>query len=253
MRALFASVALAAIVAVSFAAAQDRGERPPPPREGEKAPGKPLQFDIDRFFKDFDKNGDGVLTRDELPQQLRQSFDRIDANRDGKITRAELTRGIGNLQPRRRASDMIYMLIEMSDAHEDSVAEVQRAYDILRKLDKNRDGKIDPDELKAERTRLLKSRVDALFKQLDTDEDGRISRAEAKGQIREDFDEIDRNRDGYIEPEELMRAAAARPPMPPAGRDGERRPPPPAGRDGERRPPPPPERRPLPPERRDDR
>jgi Ca2+-binding EF-hand superfamily protein len=236
---LIASVALAAILAVSFAAAQDRGERPPP-REGEKAPGRPLQFDIDRFFKDFDKNDDGFLTREELPAELRQSFDRIDANRDGKISREELARGIAQLQPRRRASDMIYMLIEMSDAHEDSVAEVQRAYDILRKLDKNRDGKIDPDELKAERTRLLKSRVDALFKQLDTNNDGRISRAEAKGQIREDFDEIDRNRDGFIEPEELMRAAA-KPPMPPPVRDGERRPPPP------------PERRPLPPDRRDDR
>jgi len=241
MRMLIASVALAAILAVGFAAAQDRGERPPPPREREKAPGKPLQFDTDRFFKDYDKNGDGFLTRDELPAELRQSFDRIDANRDGKISRDELARGIANLQPRRRASDMIYMLIEMSDSHEDSAAEVQRAYDILRKLDKNRDGKIDPDELKAERTRLLKSRVDTLFKQLDADEDGRISRAEAKGQIRQDFDEIDRNRDGYIDRDELMRAAVApRAPAPPAPRDGERRPPPP-------------ERRPLPPERRDDR
>jgi len=240
MRLLIASVVLAAVAAVGLAVAQERGERPPPPRDRDQPPGKPLQFDVDRFFKDFDKNGDGVLTRDELPPELRSSFERIDANRDGKITRAELSRGIQHLQPRRRPSDMIYMLIEMSDAHEDSVAEVQRAYDILRKLDKNRDGKIDPDELKAERTRLLKSRVDSLFKQLDTDEDGRISRREAKGQIREDFDEIDRNQDGYIEPEELMRAAA-KPPAPPAGRDGERRPPPP------------PERRPLPPDRREDR
>jgi len=239
MRMILASVALAAVLAVGFAAAQDRGERPPP-REGEKAPGRPLQFDIDRFFKDFDKNEDGFLSREELPAELRQSFDRIDANQDGKISRQELARGIAHLQPRRRASDMIHMLIEMSDANEDTGAEVQRAYDILRGLDKNRDGKIDAEELKAGRTRLLRGRIDTLFKQLDTDGDDRISRAEAKGQIRQDFDEIDRNRDGYIDREELMRAAV-RPPMPQPVRDGERRPPPP------------PERRPLPPDRRDDR
>lgn len=249
MRLLFGSIGLLmGIVAVSVAVAQDRGERPPPPpRGGEKAPGRPLQFDTDRFFKDFDKNGDGYLQRDELPAELRQAFDRIDANRDGKISRDELTRGIGQLQPRRRPSDMVHMLIEMSDADEDSGKEVQRAYDILRALDKNRDGKIDAEELKAARSRLLKGRIDSLFKQLDTNNDGKISRAEAKGQIRQDFDEIDRNRDGYIEPEELMRAASARPPAP---REGERRPG--VGTpDGERRPPPPPrpERRPLPPDR----
>ncbi|HEY7314908.1 MAG TPA: EF-hand domain-containing protein [Gemmataceae bacterium] len=238
MRVLIASVALAAILAVGLAVAQDREQRPPPAKEKEKAPGKPLQFDIDRFFKDFDKNGDGVLQRDELPPELRHSFGRIDANQDGKISREELTRGIGHLHPRRHASDVIYMLIEMSDADADSAGEVQRAYDILRKLDKNRDGKIDPDELKAERSRLLRSRVETLFKQLDADNDGRISRAEAKGQILKDFDEIDANRDGYIEREELMRAAAKHPAAP-AGRDGEQRPAP--------------DKRPLPPDRRDER
>lgn len=228
MRILLGSVIMVALVAVSVGVAQDRRERAPQPREGDK--GRALQFDTERFFKDFDKNGDGFLQRDELPAELRGAFERIDANRDGRISREELARGVTHLQPRRRPSDMVYMLIEMSDADADSAAEVQRAYDILRKLDKNRDGKIDPDELKKARSQLLKDRVDSLFKQLDSDGDGRISRAEAKGQIRQDFEELDRNRDGYIDKDELSRAAV-RPTAPPAGREGERRPAPPDRRD----------------------
>ena len=64
----------------------------------------------------------------------------------GSTYHPAVTRGIAYLQPRRRPSDMVYMLIEMSDVDRDSVAEVQRAYDILRKLDKNNDGKIDNDQ-----------------------------------------------------------------------------------------------------------
>jgi len=226
MRVLFGSVVLGAILAAGFVVAQERVERPPAPKSGSEA-GKPPQFDIDRFFKDFDKNGDGFLQPEELPPELRPAFERIDTNRDGKISREELARGIGHLQPRRRASDMVYMLIETSDSDEDSRNEVQRAYEILLSLDKNRDGKIDAQELKAGRERILKSRIDSLFKQLDTNNDGRISREEAKGQIRQDFNEIDRNRDGFIDRDELMRAATARPPAPSAPREGERRPAPP--------------------------
>ena len=37
-------------------------------------------------FRNWDKNGDGKLTRDELPEPLRQNFDRVDTNHDGFIT-----------------------------------------------------------------------------------------------------------------------------------------------------------------------
>jgi len=211
MRVLLGSLAFLTILAVGFVAAQDRGPRAAPPPRGPAAAERPLQFDLDGFFRDFDKNRDGSLDRTELPPELRGAFDRIDTNKDGKISREELTRGVAYLQPRRHPSDLVYMLIEMSDCDEDCHGEVQRAYDILRKLDKNNDGKIDPDELKAERQRLVKGRVDNLFKQLDTNQDGRISREEAKGQIRENFADIDRNRDGFIEREELLKAATDRP------------------------------------------
>lgn len=40
-------------------------------------------------FSQWDRNGDGRLTRDELPDGLRPNFDRVDTDRDGFISRAE--------------------------------------------------------------------------------------------------------------------------------------------------------------------
>lgn len=40
-------------------------------------------------FDQWDANGDGRLTRDELPQRIRGNFDRLDANNDGVISRKE--------------------------------------------------------------------------------------------------------------------------------------------------------------------
>jgi Ca2+-binding EF-hand superfamily protein len=45
--------------------------------------------------------------------------------------------------------------------------------------------------------------VDALLKQFDTDGDGKISKAEAKGRILENFERFDLNKDGYLDRKEL--------------------------------------------------
>jgi uncharacterized protein (TIGR03000 family) len=172
--------------------------------------GKQPRFDLDRFIADYDANKDGRLSRNELPPELRPAFDRIDADKDGKVSREELERGIAHLQPSRRPSDLIHVLIEMSDCDDACHGELQRAYDILRKLDKKKDGKIDADELKAAREQIVKDRVDYLFKELDKNKDGKISRDESQGMLRQDFDQLDRNKDGFIDREELTRAATAR-------------------------------------------
>ena len=186
-------------------AAEDRADTP-----SETPPGKGPRFDLERFLKDYDTDKDGSLTRNELPPELRSAFDHLDADKDGKVSPEELQRGIAHLRPARRHSDVLHVLIEMSDCDDTCHGEVQRAYDILRKLDRNKDGKIDADELKAAREQIVKDRVDYLFKELDKNKDGKISRDEAKGMLRQDFDEIDRDKDGFIDREELTRAATAR-------------------------------------------
>jgi Ca2+-binding EF-hand superfamily protein len=129
-------------------------------------------------------------------------------------------------QQQRGPADLVYILIEMSDCDEDCHGQLQHIYDVLRKLDKNHDGKIDADELKAMRHLLVEQRADDLIKELDTDKDGKISRTEAKGQLRKDLERIDVNKDGFIDRQELIQAISEKPltnvrtprPLPPSNK-----------------------------------
>jgi Ca2+-binding EF-hand superfamily protein len=49
--------------------------------------------------------------------------------------------------------------------------------------------------------------VDSIFERMDKNKDGRISRDEAQGRIKENFDRIDTNKDGFLDREELLRMA----------------------------------------------
>ncbi|MBT7299576.1 MAG: alpha/beta hydrolase fold domain-containing protein [Victivallales bacterium] len=49
----------------------------------------PAQPARNGMFQRWDKNRDGSLTRDELPERIRGNFGRVDANEDGKITLGE--------------------------------------------------------------------------------------------------------------------------------------------------------------------
>jgi Ca2+-binding EF-hand superfamily protein len=110
----------------------------------------------------------------------------------------------------RRLSDAVKILIEMTDCEDGRVDEVQRIYDMLRKMDTAKNGKIDAAALKTERERILEERVDDLIKRLDTNKDGKISKDEAKGLLKEHFDKIDMNKDGFLDRDELLKAAKER-------------------------------------------
>jgi len=47
---------------------------------------------LDRVFDRWDANGDGEVTRDEMPERARMLFARLDRNGDGRLTRDELQR-----------------------------------------------------------------------------------------------------------------------------------------------------------------
>ena len=110
---------------------------------------------------------------------------------------------------RRRPSDVVFLLIETSAADEDSVAELQRLYDVLRKLDTNNTGKISAEGLKAAREQIVEDRVEHIFKELDTDNDGKITMDEAKGRIKEHFERLDADKKGFITKDDLRKAIAA--------------------------------------------
>ena len=178
-------------------------------KKDDKAERRPL-VDVDGFMREYDRNKDGYLSKDELPDWLHHNFARLDTDKDGKISKEELSHGVAYLQQRRRPSDVVVVLVEMSDCDEGCAEEIQRAYEFMAKLDKNKDGKIDADELKAGREMLVKERVERIIKRLDTDKDGKISTKEARGLIKEHFDQLDTNKDGFVDRDELMKAASAR-------------------------------------------
>ncbi len=107
---------------------------------------------VGAVFKRFDKNSDGKVTPDELPDAA--TFARFDRDKDGVITLEETTRGL--------------VAGAVSPAESDSGK--QTGEQLFKYLDTNGDGALTADELPGKARRLLA---------VDGDGDGRITRAEA--------------------------------------------------------------------------
>ncbi len=58
--------------------------------------------ETDALFKRMDKNNDGKLTADELPNKW---FDSLDLDKDGSVTQGEATKALASLRKRRAGSD----------------------------------------------------------------------------------------------------------------------------------------------------
>jgi hypothetical protein len=48
------------------------------------------------MFKENDKDGDGKLTGDEIPERMRQGMGRVDTNGDDSVDRAEIQQMMKN-------------------------------------------------------------------------------------------------------------------------------------------------------------
>lgn len=103
----------------------------------------------------FDKNKDGKLTKEELPERMQGIFGRADANNDGVLTRDEVqkaTAGMGGDRGRGAGMGMMMNpLLRALDTDKDgklSAAEIAAAPASLKTLDKNGDGVLDEEELR---------------------------------------------------------------------------------------------------------
>jgi Ca2+-binding EF-hand superfamily protein len=180
----------------------------------------PLRFDAARFLKDHDTNGDGKLSKDELPAIAQKEFDQIDTNKDGFITVDELQQHADRMA--RQRPQLVEIVWYAIDIPEEPVTtqELQAAYDELRKLDTNKDGKIDEGELKAFREQRKQARVDAIFAALDRNKDGKISKDEARGLWADNFSQLDTNKDGFLDRQEVEAACATHHPAAGQGSPG---------------------------------
>jgi Ca2+-binding EF-hand superfamily protein len=176
-------------------------------------------------FQMLDKNGDGKVTRDEFPGNP-DVFDRIDSDKDGLLSISEVTQappGAGGgmvptlLRERLRAMDT-------DGDGKITRGEFQGPQAIFDRLDVNKDGVLNRDDNPAATTEPEKAQVKKkaaaaknappqagagrfgpMFQAMDKDGDGKLSRAEFQGR-EANFDRLDLNKDGVLEPSELNRA-----------------------------------------------
>jgi Ca2+-binding EF-hand superfamily protein len=203
-----AAAVLAALAGLP-AAAQHPERKAEEPKAG-PPPASPKQggwtdLDADEFIRRYDKNKDGAVDADEVPAEMRRGFDRVDADDDGRVTADELKRhGL-----RVRAASLIADAFAALDFEDDDVPAhegLQKAYEVLRKLDVNKDGTISREEVQVARTVVRSQRAASVLRRHDKDGDGKVSKDEARGLIARFFDRLDRDGDGALTREELTRA-----------------------------------------------
>jgi Ca2+-binding EF-hand superfamily protein len=103
------------------------------------------------FFKDMDKNGDGVISKQEFDAFHAAHFKEMDANHDGKITREEMDAAHKKM-------------MDKCDVRHDS------RFD---EVDINHDGALSKDEAEIGMPMLFKH-----FDEIDTNKDGKITKEE---------------------------------------------------------------------------
>ena len=138
-----------------------RGEGGP---EGRDPGGPPQQGnDPEEMVKNlmaFDKNGDGKLSKDELPERMQGMLERGDTNKDGFLTPDEIRimaaaqqgpgGGMGRGGPGGggRRPDPLFAALDLNHDGILQKEEIDAAPESLKALDKNGDGKITMDELR---------------------------------------------------------------------------------------------------------
>ena len=179
---------------------QGGGMRGPGGPQGGGPRGVPMNQDagIEMFFRRLDKNGDGVLNYDEMPENLRAEKEKWDTNKDGVIDLKEFK------EFAKARFDLIRSELEALNPSGQGQGSAPGASGVLPTVP------IVPEEDTPKRTVYragnLPKELPAWFAQLDTDGDGQVGLYEWKksGQPLSEFQKMDRNGDGFLTVEEVL-------------------------------------------------
>ncbi len=167
----------------------------------------PRRFNLEQF----DKNGDGKITRDEFPGPP-QFFDHLDANGDGVITSDEASRFRREREGRPPFGETLLRALDTDNDGKVSQPEFAGIVSFFTQLDKDKDGLLGPDEL----TDLALVRptktsggfdIEALFERVDSDKDGMLSESELSSSPQFSnprfFAMLDQDKDGFVTKDEM--------------------------------------------------
>jgi len=238
----------AAEFAKAFSAGKDSGrERDSRRRPGSSSASRSTPYAAN-FIRRLDKDGDGKVSSEELPETYRArlgvKFEKFDKDKDGALNRQEVAAMLTASDSSRRPSeapsrdsdrarpssrdaaqpsqDALFAILDRDRDGKLSRRELEAAGSILARLDRDKDGSVSKREIAAvasdrapssrpSRERFSRERdsrggISSYAKRLDKNNDGKITREEASGPIKERFDRLDEDGDGILKIEDVEKA-----------------------------------------------
>jgi Ca2+-binding EF-hand superfamily protein len=190
----------------------------------------------ENYLKRFDQDKNGYLGQDELLGNYAQLFSNWDLDEDGKVYAKEIVESYEQMQVAQNTSvrasaaysgNAVFLSLDQNRDNRLSLREMRSAAEVLKAFDKNNDKQITGDEVPltfsvsfalgynyVENNRTApphqpqtppKSEAPDWFTRMDRNGDGDLTIKEFLGD-KEQFQKIDANDDGFIEPKEAKAA-----------------------------------------------